>query len=120
MHFHSVLSSTLLAAAAVSAKTINIKVGESGLTFSPNSTTAEVGDQVVFTFYPQDHNVVQATFADPCQAMAGGFYSGFQSTKSGPAPMSFELTINSTTPIWYFCGQGKHCESGMVGVINVA
>ncbi|KAL1987775.1 hypothetical protein VTN96DRAFT_2615 [Rasamsonia emersonii] len=120
MHFHAVLSSALLAATVVSAKTINIKVGADGLTFTPNSTTADVGDKVVFTFYPQDHNVVQASFAEPCKPLAGGFYSGFQKTSSGPAEKAFVLTINDTSPIWYYCGQAKHCESGMVGVINPA
>lgn len=120
MHLHTVLSSTLLATATVSAKTINIKVGADGLSFTPNTTTAEVGDRVVFTFYPQDHNVVQASFAEPCKPLEGGFYSGFQKTASGPAEKEFVLTINDTSPIWFYCGQAKHCQNGMVGVINPA
>jgi hypothetical protein len=30
----------------------------------------------------------------------------------------FLLTINSTDPIYYYCGQVGHCQAGMVGVIN--
>lgn len=30
----------------------------------------------------------------------------------------FLLTINTTDPIYYYCGQIGHCQKGMVGVIN--
>lgn len=120
MHFTTVISGALLSAAIVSAKTIEVQVGSSGLTFTPNNVTAAVGDEVQFTFYPADHNVVQGSFANPCMPMDGGFYSGFMPTSSGPANKTFTITVNNTTPIWFYCGQGKHCESGMVGVINQA
>jgi plastocyanin len=120
MHFTTVISGALLSAAIVSAKTIEVQVGSSGLTYTPNNVTAAVGDEVQFTFYPMDHNVVQASFANPCIPMDGGFYSGFMPTSSGPANKTFTITVNNTNPIWFYCGQGTHCESGMVGVINQA
>lgn len=30
----------------------------------------------------------------------------------------FTIPINSTDPIWFYCATGKHCQNGMVGVIN--
>lgn len=30
----------------------------------------------------------------------------------------FTIAINDTKPIWFYCSQAKHCQSGMVGVIN--
>jgi hypothetical protein len=33
-------------------------------------------------------------------------------------PMMFLVTINTTDPIYYYCGQIGHCQAGMVGVIN--
>jgi plastocyanin len=120
MHYTTIASGALLSAAVVSATTINVKAGASGLTFTPNNLTAAVGDNVQFTFYPANHNVVQASFANPCMPMNGGFYSGFMPTSSGPANKTFTITVNDTTPIWFYCGQGTHCESGMVGVINQA
>ncbi|TVY88760.1 hypothetical protein LAWI1_G007640 [Lachnellula willkommii] len=36
-----------------------IDVGEDGLTFSPNSTTAAIGDTIEFHFYPEKHSVAQ-------------------------------------------------------------
>ena len=44
-------------ATQVSAKDIEIQVGMGGLKFSPNSITAAVGDELVFTFYPANHSV---------------------------------------------------------------
>jgi hypothetical protein len=32
--------------------------------------------------------------------------------------MMFSMTVNSTAPIWLYCSQGKHCQSGMAMVIN--
>jgi hypothetical protein len=33
-------------------------------------------------------------------------------------PIQFLVTINTTDPIYYYCGQIGHCQGGMVGVIN--
>jgi hypothetical protein len=30
----------------------------------------------------------------------------------------FTILINDTKPLWYYCATGKHCQSGMAGVIN--
>ena len=31
---------------------------------------------------------------------------------------TFTIKVKNTKPIWFYCSQGKHCQSGMVGVIN--
>lgn len=31
---------------------------------------------------------------------------------------SFSIVVNDTTPIWAYCRQTNHCESGMVFAIN--
>jgi len=31
---------------------------------------------------------------------------------------TFTIEVNDTKPIWFYCSQGKHCQSGMVGAIN--
>jgi hypothetical protein len=72
--------------------------------------------------------------------MSNGVYSGFIPSSSGEAvspglfpscqlffcntklifrkTTHFILTINNTDPIWFYCPQSDHCQSGMVGVIN--
>lgn len=32
--------------------------------------------------------------------------------------MVFRVTVNTTDPIFFYCGFPSHCELGMVGVIN--
>jgi plastocyanin len=99
------------------AATHDILVGNSGLAFSPNSTTAAKGDTVVFHFYPGNHDVVQGDFNSPCST-SGGFYSGFVDSGSGATSKTFTITINDTNPIWIYCSQIEHCQLGMVMVIN--
>lgn len=66
------------------AKTISVSVGKDGLLFTPDSITAEKGDTVEFTFYPQSHNVIESTFDKPCNYKSGGIFSGTSfSTTSG-------------------------------------
>ena len=31
---------------------------------------------------------------------------------------TFTITVNGTSPEWFYCSQGKHCQTGMVFVIN--
>ena len=117
-------SSAVVAAAAASPSgviTVQVSDSQSSLSFTPDTITANVGQQVMFVFNPANHSVGQAAFNAPCAPMAGGFFSGFQPmlTESSD-PTTFTITINDTNPIWFYCGQTifSHCQSGMVGVIN--
>ncbi|KAF8849237.1 Cupredoxin, partial [Acephala macrosclerotiorum] len=109
----------IVAAASVSAETIQVAVGQNGLTFSPNNITAAVGDSVEFSFFPKNHSVTQSSFTAPCHPLANGFFSTFQPTTSESAN-TFTILVNDTKPIWLYCGQttGNHCQSGMVASIN--
>ncbi|OAA63567.1 extracellular serine-rich protein [Niveomyces insectorum RCEF 264] len=103
-------------AASAAAKNIQIDVGENGFTFSPDSVTAAVGDVLDFHFHPTMHSVVMGDFDNACQpAKTGGFYSGFI---SGDNSDVFQVTINSTDPLFFYCSQVGHCAGGMSGVVN--
>ncbi|KAE9964874.1 hypothetical protein EG328_010135 [Venturia inaequalis] len=99
-----------------------VKVGgtKNELVFSPNSVTAKVGEMVQFQFYSKNHSVAAGDFASPCtpqQSASNAFYSGFMPTdKEGQ--LTYTIPIRDTNPIWFYCSQGKHCQEGMVGVIN--
>jgi len=97
-----------------------VAVGQTGLAFSPNSITAAVGDTVEFQFYPEKHSVAQSSFAAPCTPFSNGtsFFSGSMSTTSGVNANTFQLKINDSSPIWFYCAYPGHCEGGMAGVIN--
>ncbi|KAJ6112308.1 Cupredoxin [Penicillium sp. IBT 18751x] len=96
----------------------SVDVGEHGLTFSPDTLTVSPGDKVEFHFYPGNHSVTQASFANPCHPLNdASVFSGFVPT-SGESNMIFTLTVNDTNPIWLYCAQVGHCQAGMVAVIN--
>lgn len=95
------------------------------LTFEPASFKAPVGSMVQFQFYPKNHSVVQAAFSNPCEPINNvmsnvtGFFSGHMpTTPDTPMMPAFTIPIKDTKPIWYYCSQAKHCQAGMVGVIN--
>ncbi|RFU33056.1 hypothetical protein B7463_g3296, partial [Scytalidium lignicola] len=108
----------LLAIAAVAnAAIIDISVGATGLVYTPDSVTANVGDVLRFRFF-STHNVAQGDFSNPCQPAASNpFYSGFI-TGNSTGENIYLLEVTTTDPIWYYCSVGKHCPAGMVGVIN--
>jgi plastocyanin len=113
MQFNLSLLGALGLVSIAAAKTIKLDVGETGLTFSPDTITADVGDEIAFDVYPP-HSVTEGDgFGNPCKFKPGGFFSGFSSTKQ-----TFTIMITDTNPIWLYCSQISHCQSGMVAVIN--
>lgn len=98
---------------------VGTKTGE--LVFKPDTITAAEGDTVTFKFWPKNHSIAQAAFNSPCAPMNNGFWSGFVPTsdtqKVSNWTFTYEVT-NASAPIWFYCTQGKHCQNGMVGVIN--
>ncbi|KAK6526454.1 hypothetical protein TWF694_005040 [Orbilia ellipsospora] len=94
--------------------TQTVSVGANGLTFSPNSITANVGDTITFAFNGGNHTVTEAAFSNPCNPMTKGFFSGFTGSNSE----TFSIVVTSTDPIWFYCAQITHCQLGMVGAIN--
>lgn len=110
---YALAASTLLFATTVLGATHEVSVGP-GLIYSPDSISdVAEGDWVSVTF-GAGHDLVQSTFAEPCQAMDGGIYSG-------PSPQGgdvFSFEVNSTDPMWFFCSVAQHCQSGMALAIN--
>ncbi|KAF9482841.1 hypothetical protein BDN70DRAFT_828397 [Pholiota conissans] len=102
-----------------------IIVGADGnLVYSPANITASIGDTVTFEFHPKNHTVTQSNFLNPCtplQASTGtaGFSSGFIPVNATTTTFpTFQITVHDTAPIWGYCGQTNHCQSGMVFSIN--
>ncbi|KAF2873716.1 Cupredoxin, partial [Massariosphaeria phaeospora] len=99
-----------------------VTVGQNGLTFTPDTIRANVGDAITFQFFPKNHSVVQADFNNPCNPKEGGIFSGFSfPTSAGPANQTFTITVQDDKPVWLYCSalQPKpHCAAGMVAVIN--
>ncbi|KAK6842336.1 plastocyanin-like domain-containing protein [Apiospora arundinis] len=52
---------------------------------------------------------------------ANPFFAGFDfETMEGPSNNVFQVLVEDTKPIWFYCPQptGAHCTNGMSGVIN--
>jgi len=128
MRFSTAATFVALAVPLVSAQTThNVAVGQNGLTYSPSNITAAVGDVVSFTFYAKNHTATQSTFAAPCTQLVNstggntivGISSGYMpvgaNATSNPV---WSFSVQDTTPLWFFCLQGNHCQQGMVFSIN--
>lgn len=94
------------------------------LSYSPNNVVAAKGDMVQFQFMPANHTVTQSTFDAPCEPInmhsnITGVYSGFMPVAMDAQTIpTYTILINNTKPMWMYCSQGKHCQKGMVMVIN--
>jgi len=122
MHFSTIFAATALAGTALAADhsvAVGTKAGE--LVFKPDSIKAAEGDTVTFKFWPKNHSIAQGAFGSPCSPMANGMWSGFVPTSDTEkvSNWTFQYEVkNASAPIWFYCTQGKHCQNGMVGVIN--
>ncbi|KAG8894879.1 hypothetical protein FRB99_000939 [Tulasnella sp. 403] len=93
--------------------------GSAGLVYTPNNIQAAVGDVIQFEFQVKNHTVTQSTFKDPCTPSAPGFDSGYMPVAASDTTFpTWSFTVNDTKPIWGYCKQGNHCQSGMVFAIN--
>jgi plastocyanin len=101
--------------------TAGVATGNLSLTFSPDNVVAEIGDYIEFHFNPKNHSIVQSSFDRPCEPLQGGIFSGFNfATQNGTARNVFSFQVLTKEPFWYYCSQtvGRHCQMGMVGVVN--
>jgi hypothetical protein len=79
---------------------------------------------VQFQFGVGNHTITQSNFDNPCEPISlhsnlTALYSGFMPVAATAVTTpTYTIMINSTTPIWLYCSQAKHCQGGMVMVIN--
>ncbi|KAI9779514.1 MAG: hypothetical protein M1839_007322 [Geoglossum umbratile] len=107
----------------VSVMVVKVSNKDGGLVMEPDSMNVPVGSMIQFQFYPKNHSVVRSTFDQPCvpieQSQPGskvGFFSGFMPVTDTMGV--FTIRVADKNPIWFYCSQAKHCQSGMAGVIN--
>lgn len=90
------------------------------LGYFPESIVAAQGDVVQFVFMQKNHTVTQSTFEKPCNKKEGGLDSGFMPNPEGKPGVTWNMTVDTTEPLWFYCKQrtGVHCGVGMVFSIN--
>jgi plastocyanin len=101
-----------------------VEVGKNGLTYTPPYITAVPGDEVQFNFFAKNHTLVQSTFQDPCEPLINGIFAGFQPSNITANTTGFvtfktvKFQLDTTNPLWFYCAQANHCQSGMTFAIN--
>ncbi|KAK3070628.1 hypothetical protein LTR53_010112 [Teratosphaeriaceae sp. CCFEE 6253] len=99
-----------------------VNVAQSPYGFDPQTIYAIPGDVIIFRFWTGNHSVIRAEYGYPCipyEDVVGspGFYSGFEPVTNDI--LTWNLTINDTSPVFYYCGAPGSCIGhGMLGVIN--
>ncbi|KAG8700271.1 hypothetical protein FRC11_013072 [Ceratobasidium sp. 423] len=102
-------------------KTHKVTVGAWGqLRYDPEYVHAEVGDCIEFEFHPKNHTVTESSFDDPCNAIDGGFRTGFVPVaKEDEYDLPIrKFNVTDEKPHWFYCGQVGHCPAGMVFAVN--
>ncbi|THV44179.1 hypothetical protein BGAL_0709g00030 [Botrytis galanthina] len=125
------ISTVYAAANTTGSQTHIVRVGQANnstaLRYFPDNISAKVGDTIQFQFAAGNHTVTQSTFDAPCVPISQssnntGVYSGFMNVaaglnSTGMVPV-FSMPVKVATPLWFYCSQGKHCQNGMVLVVN--
>ncbi|KDN35339.1 hypothetical protein RSAG8_11673, partial [Rhizoctonia solani AG-8 WAC10335] len=101
--------------------TYKVTVGAEGeLRYDPEYVHAQIGDYIKFEFHPKNHTVTESSFDGPCEAIDGGFRTGFvpvsEEQKWDLPTRKFKVTDEK--PHWFYCGQIGHCPAGMVFAVN--
>jgi len=103
---------------------ILVKVGADGLTYTPSRVSAKPRDTIVFEFHAKNHTATQSSFADPCRKLeftspTPGVDSGFMGVAADATVFpTYNVTVNGTAPMWFYCRQTGHCGQGMVFAVN--
>jgi hypothetical protein len=101
-----------------------VDVGKNGLTYTPPFITTNPGDLVEMRFFAKNHTLVQSSFQDPCTPLVNGIFAGFHPsniTVNSTGLVTFDtitFQVDTTSPLWFYCAQENHCQSGMTFAIN--
>ncbi|KAJ6610552.1 hypothetical protein B0H10DRAFT_2059876 [Mycena sp. CBHHK59/15] len=98
-----------------------VSVGASnGLTFTPTSVAAAIGDTLTFIVLNHHDQLLWRRLSPPDGGVGvNGFDSGYLSDLDGSMPQ-FVLTVVDTAPHFVACKQaaGAHCRAGMTFALN--
>jgi len=85
------------------------------LRFVPFVVNASVGDTIIYKWGAGPHTVTKSSELTICNKSmdADTFTSGPQN-----ATFQFDVQVNDTNPLFYYCGVATHCEKGMFGIVN--
>ncbi|KAI0818331.1 hypothetical protein GGR55DRAFT_674164 [Xylaria sp. FL0064] len=104
---------------------IVVTVGKGSFKFSPDTITANPGDEIVFEFWSDGHSVARSAFGFPCipyeyiKPDSTGFFSGEIVSVTSSSRPRFTVTVDDTEPIFFYDATTDSCKMNrMIGVIN--
>ncbi|KAI1283300.1 hypothetical protein F5Y07DRAFT_408687 [Xylaria sp. FL0933] len=104
---------------------IVVTVGKGSFKFSPDTITANPGDEIVFEFWSDGHSVARSAFGFPCIPYeyitpdSTGFFSGEIVSVTSSSRPRFTVTVDDTEPIFFYDATTDSCKMNrMIGVIN--
>jgi plastocyanin len=99
------------------AKPITVKVGETGMTFTPADATISLGDTVRWEFVGAFHTVTSGASCVPDDKFCSPDDTTCATAPTSNAGASYEHTFTAAGVYPYFCK--THCSMGMTGTITV-
>ncbi|KAI8185527.1 hypothetical protein K4K51_011574 [Colletotrichum sp. SAR 10_75] len=118
----SIFSSLTVAATllGVQAAHFDVNVGKNNqLKFEPETLIANRGDTITYHFFSKARLLHQIEKNVNFAKISSESFTFVPSTSDSEcAKTIFTITVNDTKPIWIFCGQGNHCQQGMLHSIN--
>jgi plastocyanin len=106
------------------AQTVTVKVGGQGpkLTFDPPFLPSVAPGTVVrFDFLFKNHTLTESSRYSPCTKSKNSLVdTDFQNVNEADTPGAkpFDLTVDSSSPRYFYCKQANHCGAGMVFALN--
>ncbi|KIJ50485.1 hypothetical protein M422DRAFT_27438 [Sphaerobolus stellatus SS14] len=96
------------------AHTIIVAPSQGVLRYVPFAVNATVGDVLHFNWHADRHRVTRSSVLQICNATQTNAFT----TSVNNASFSFDVTVNDTQPVFFYCAVGTHCNQGMFGVVN--
>jgi len=94
--------------------TIMVAPTQGVLRYVPFAMNASTGDTIKFVWGANNHTVTKSSALLPCnKSSVSPFASGTQDKD-----FVFNLVVNDTQPIYFYCGTPTHCQKGMFAMIN--
>ncbi|KAI0341708.1 hypothetical protein BDW22DRAFT_265127 [Trametopsis cervina] len=84
------------------------------LRYVPPMVKAQPGDTVHYVWHANNHTVTKSSQLEVCNKTSDAPFASGTHDKD----FTFDVLVNDTTPIFFYCGTPGHCEKGMWGAIN--
>ncbi|GES99194.1 hypothetical protein RCL_jg9307.t1 [Rhizophagus clarus] len=105
--------------AYVHAIDINVNVGgpNGEIIFDPQTVSANVGDNIIFTWISGKHSVIESDAAGSCTKSIKP--NAFSSDGAFVPPNVLTLPVINIGKTWFYCDYANHCANGMYGTLIV-